>query len=88
MIQDISKQEGDIVLSVIEQMVDKSQRFNDAIDSSDIFTMTELFVDLEYEHLMLLSDVVSDPELKIQLMQAAIAVKASAETSRFFPPTK
>ena len=85
---DVCEKEGERIASVMEKMIEKSRLFTEAIDNSDIFTMTELFLDLEYEHLMLLSDTVNDPDLKTQILQAALIMKSSSESSRFFPPVE
>lgn len=81
---DIQAKEEELVRTTLDSLVIKSEKFNTAVGKTDILTMTELFVDLESEHLMLLSDIVSDPELKTELMQSAIAVRAQSESSRFF----
>lgn len=80
----IHPKEEELVVSTLDSLVVKSAKFNLAVEGADILTMTELFVDLESEHLMLLSDIVSDPELKTELMQSAMAVRSQSESSRFF----
>jgi hypothetical protein len=82
---DIANKEVEKVLETMGNMLGKSRLFNEAVMEQDLLTMTELYVDLEYDCLMLLSDTVTDPEAKMEIVQAALSVKEQAERSRFFP---
>lgn len=82
---DIVNKESEKVLETMRNMLHKSRVFNEAVVEQDLLTMTELYVDLEYDCLMLLSDSIEDPDIKMEIIQAALSVKEQAERSRFFP---
>lgn len=83
---DIREKEAETIRTAMDSMVERALTFNAAIEESDIFLMTQSFIDLEYDHLILLSDIASDPLVKTEILQTALAVRSQLERSRFFPP--
>ena len=68
----VDKKELEIVNELLQAIVDRQERFKEALEEQDAAQLVEIFLEEVCDHMMVVPDIVSDPEAKLVAMEEVL----------------